>query len=107
MRQRREGRSRYPKLFADLAKEIAAELVSEPVCLDPDRAATVGLRVAEIMKQRWAGQKIYFPCGEAWSRQLRDRTIREEHAGGAAVDELARRHGMSPRHLRRILGLLP
>lgn len=61
----------------------------------------LALRVA----RRMADRVTRWPRLSRLDRLERDERIRRAHAQGASVEALSQRFGLSPRHVRRILGL--
>lgn len=72
----------------------------------PDQVATA---VESDARRYWGGERCYIPkAGETPRRReahTRAEQIRAEHRRGDHVPLLARRHELSERHVRRILGL--
>ncbi|MCY4377350.1 MAG: hypothetical protein OXC31_26630 [Spirochaetaceae bacterium] len=79
---------------------VADELIGviEPL-LPRDKALTV----ADAILSHFSGNQVYFPLRTAGKRELRDAAIRREHDAGVDDAEIIRKHGISSRHLYRII----
>ena len=66
-----------------------------------DGEAMASALVSRIIT-RMAGTRFYVPSVSARQRQQEHAAIRRKFTG-ANMQELAKEHGMSPRHLRRIV----
>lgn len=94
-----DGRE-YPELFADVADKIAAQLLA---CgLPAERAAEIGLDIAEHIRGEWGGQALYFPKGERFDLARRDAQIYNKF-NGRNVEELAREYDLTVVHVYRIV----
>lgn len=69
----------YPELLADLADQVAAKLAENGV--EVERAADIGLAVAEHIRLHWSKQSLYLPCGYHYELSLRDQEIFERFDG--------------------------
>lgn len=92
-------RERWPQQLAELVDVTVQALKRERV---PDEDA---VRLAEVIVLAQAmylgGDRIYLPKGDALATALTHARIFHEH-NGDNVPELARRYGMSTRHIQRI-----
>lgn len=64
-------------------------------------ARAIGIEAAARLVRHAGGGRIYIPASRA--RAERDRSIFDAHLAGDSVDEIARRHGLTARHVKRIL----
>lgn len=96
---------RWPEQIADLADYAADELARAG--LDAPQARRLGARVAARLCVELGGARYYWPKGDALVRAMRDLSLWALHDGTthgpAGVVALARRHGLTEVHLRRIL----
>lgn len=91
---------RAPELLAALADTVAAELVAAGI--DNERAADIGIKVMDRMRDTWGGEPIYFPKGCAIDISRRDLAIWEKFDGQNHV-ELAREYDLSVIHIYRVV----
>lgn len=89
-----------PQLIADLADKVAAALAKRDI--EPERAAEIGIEVADEMRADWGGQALYFPKGCAMDISRRDRELFERF-NGTNHDELAREYNLSVIHVYRVV----
>lgn len=90
----------YPELIEHIAATVAATLVDRGVEVVTARAA--GQECAEAVSRDFGGQQIYVPMGKFLKLSQRDREIYARWNGRNDV-ALCREHGISERHLRRII----
>lgn len=96
-----------PQPTAPLAELQAIDIIAIEA---RQAAASLGIACAHDLTQslvqriikRLGGQKIYIPSNAAQEARQRARAIRTSF-NGANIDQLARRHGISPRQVRNIL----
>lgn len=81
-----------PQLIADLADKVAAAVAARG--LDAETAAQIGIEVADLMREDWGGQPIYFAKGLAIDISRRDIDLWEKFDGRNHA-ELAREFGLS------------
>lgn len=82
----------YPELLADLADQVAIKLVEHHI--EINRAAEIGLVVAEFIRIHWGGQPIYIPSGAP--NLVNDRYMQIfEKCNGRNHRALAREYGIS------------
>lgn len=89
-----------PELLTALADTVADLLVTEG--LAPERAADIGMKVMDRMRDDWGGEPIYFPKGCAIDISRRDMEIWERFTGRNHT-ELAREYDLSVIHIYRIV----
>lgn len=75
--------------------------VPERVDADHPLARAIGFEAASKLAQYAGGGRIYIPSSLA--RAERDRAISDARVAGDPVEEIARRHGLTARHVERIL----
>ena len=86
----------------DPTDDIVAHFL-ELAQLPADQAEAIEREVRRV----WGGERPYIPkLGELGRRLIsaRDEQIRREYGRGERMPLLVRRWGLSPRHIRRILG---
>jgi Mor family transcriptional regulator len=101
------ARPEYPRVLEDLATDITLALMDAGI--DDPLAARVGVAAVESLRRLWGGTQIYVPRGSRVAVAARNAEIFRELAAADTVEaraELARRHGISERHLRRLIGAL-
>lgn len=66
---------------------------------------TVADVLTVVLREQFAGEemRLYVPKMGPRLRNARAEAIVRERAGGSAVDELAKRHGLTPRRVNQIL----
>ncbi|MCG5530952.1 hypothetical protein LRD18_08710 [Halorhodospira halochloris] len=76
-----------------------------PVTIAPDHpiAAAIGYRACEPLAQRWGGKRLDIPADQTAILNMRNRLIVDQYLGGEPVRSLARRYGLSPRMIRKVL----
>jgi Mor family transcriptional regulator len=93
--------------------DIVSDILRRVVATVPPRiAAQLGLQLTEIevqVRRDWGGERHYIPRrrDDPAAQQYistRNAQIRREHHQGERIPLLARRHGLTERHVRRILG---
>lgn len=89
-----------PQLIADLADKVAAAVAKRGV--EPERAAEIGIEVADEMRADWGGQALYFPKGCAMNISRRDLELFERF-NGTNHDVLAREYNLSVIHIYRVV----
>lgn len=82
----------YPELLADLADQVAIKLVEHQI--EINRAADIGLAVAEFMRTHWGGQPIYIPLSAPNQISARYLEIFNK-CNGRNHRQLAREYGIS------------
>lgn len=78
--------------------------VPESVDADHPLARAIGLEAAKKLAQHAGGGRMYIPSSLA--RAERNQAIYDARAAGDSVEEIARRHGLTARHVERILARL-
>lgn len=63
----------------------------------------VGPQAAQSFAERWGGIEVQVPMAKKALMRLRDRSIIDAYANGAPPPELAKRYGMTERHLWKVL----
>lgn len=82
----------YPPILLEMAELVEAQLVKAEV--PAPQAAAVAETLAEHMRERYGGQNIYLPKGEA-ARSRRRRAQMWAEFTGDNYRDLARKFGMS------------
>ncbi len=90
----------YPELLADLADQVATRLAALEV--DPERAAEIGLSVAEHVRKHWSGQSLYLPKGVQYTLSRRDMEIFERF-NGQNHEVLAREYNLTVMRIYQIV----
>lgn len=90
----------YPELLADLADQVAAKLAENGIELE--RAADIGLAVAEHIRANWSGQSLYLPKGERYELSRRDMEIFERF-NGTNHEPLAREYNLTVMRIYQIV----
>ena len=70
---------------------------------DHQIVAVIGLARARRLSRDFGPNWLEIPTNAAGQRAERNRAMLEEHRKGAMVRELARRHGMTARHVYQII----
>lgn len=82
----------YPELLADLADQVAGKLVEHQI--EINKAAEIGLAVAEYIRIHWGGQPIYIPLQAP--NQIADRYVEIwNKCNGRNHRQIAREYGIS------------
>lgn len=92
----------YPAILLEMAVLLATELASAGV--DVPHAEALAETVAEHVRERFGGQNIYLPKGEA-ARARRRRAMMWADFTGDNYRELAHKYGMSLQHAYRRIRL--
>lgn len=92
--------SEYPELLADLAAHAEQLLRAEG--LKAERAHEVAFKLAEAVRQHWAGQIVYVPVGTGYELSARDRLIWDKFKGDNH-EALAREFQVTVVHVYRIV----
>lgn len=82
-------------IIEDLIDRLAARLPS---------ASDVLAEVEREIRDAWAGDEPYIRRQRMLCRRTRNACIRRDYRTGESVRLLARRYGLSRRHIRRIIG---
>ena len=90
---------RGPGLVPGWMKRVRAEQLPE---VYQEIAGVIGLEPTLQLAQVFSGNSVYFPKLERSLLELRNQLIRDQF-DGANTRQLARRWGLSTRHLRYIL----
>jgi len=90
----------YPELLADLADQVAARLVDNGV--EIERAADIGLAIAEHVRTNWSGQSLYLPKGVQYDITRRDLEIFERF-NGTNHEPLAREYNLTVMRIYQIV----
>lgn len=93
--------------------DLVSDILRRVVAVAPPRIAEqLGLKLTEIeiqVRQDWGGERHYIarrrddPAAQQHISR-RNAQIRREYQAGERIPLLARRHGLTERHVRRILG---
>lgn len=96
-----------------MSDDIVSDILHRVVAAAPPRLAQqLGLQLTEIelqVRRDWGGERTYIarskddPKAREYMTR-RDAEIRRAYALGETARLLARRHGLSERHVRRIVG---
>jgi|Deesub1362A_J573_1020465.scaffolds.fasta_scaffold33490_1 Mor family transcriptional regulator len=89
----------YQRMIPAWLRQVRAEDLPE---VYQEMAAVVGVEATLRLAQVYAGTSVYFPKLERALLGIRNRVIRREF-DGANIRELARRWGLSARHVRHIV----
>ena len=89
----------YHRLPADWRREVRAADLPD---IYQEVAAVIGVEATLKLAETFGGASPYFPVLGCALRDIRNRAIRREFTG-ANHKELARRWGLSVRHLRQIV----
>jgi len=89
----------YRRMIPAWLRQVRAEDLPE---VYQEMAAVVGVEATLRLAQVYAGTSVYFPKLERALLGIRNRVIRREF-DGANIRELARRWGLSARHVRYIV----
>lgn len=75
--------------------------------MDAERAATLGLKVAELLRKDWGGQKMYFSKAEELELQVRDLDIYNRfHGRREEASALAKEFNLSEERIRQIVQMV-
>lgn len=91
---------RAPELLTALADTVATMLAAEGI--EPDRAADIGIKVMDRMRDDWGGEPIYFPKGCAIDISRRDMEMFDKFNGRNHTD-LSKEYNLSVIHVYRIV----
>lgn len=92
----------YPQIWREMAEHLEHLLIGAG--LPQAEALGVAIGAAEYMRQHWAGARPYFTKGVYYDAQIRARKIKDAHAAGTSVYELAKRHGLTSARIYQIVG---
>lgn len=95
------GDTSYPELLDAVGAAVADTLKSRGI--HAGLAVDCGRAAAERVRRDFGGQQLYVPVGQSWELTQRDRSIYDEWRPGENEVELMRKHGITERHLRRII----
>ena len=90
----------------DSPDDIVRDVLQRVVARIGDVPANIPLEVEAEIRRDWGGDRPYIAkAGEAGRvlRQRRETAIREEHRRGVHPNALARKWGISIRHIQRIV----
>lgn len=88
--------------LCDIVCEIAARHAHDCVVqVAAGLAQALPGLIEAVVQARYAGQRV--PKGTAEKRVRRDARIRSEHAAGSDLNELSRRHHLSPKTIASIV----
>lgn len=90
----------YPAILLEMAELVETELVKAEV--PAPRAAALAETMAEYMRERYGGQNIYLPKGEA-ARSRRRRAAMWADFTGDNYRDIARKYGMSLQYAYRCI----
>lgn len=90
---------------AELYAHIADKAVQTARDLGVDMAVAehVAAAIVDGIAEDFGGEVLSFPKNAAYKLSRRELIILEEHRKGASIAELARRHNMGERGLRKLL----
>lgn len=87
-------------LLAELKDVIGAQLRELDVA--EDAAEVIGSSVIDYLCNYWAGQVVTFPKDANYTLTLKELEIYDQFHGDNG-DDLARRYGMTPRGMRKLI----
>ena len=88
------------ELLEELQAVIARQL--EEMGTAPDAASVIGSSAVDYLSTYWAGQVVTFPKDAQYKLTLKQLEIYEQY-DGRNKDDLARRYGMTPRGMGKLL----
>lgn len=91
----------YPEMLEAVGAAVAETLKSKGI--HQGLAHECGRAASERVRRDFGGQQVYVPVGQSWELSQRDRGIYDEWRPGENEVELMRKHGITERHLRRIV----
>lgn len=94
------SRREYPEVLQDLADSIIEFMIESGE--DPLGAATIGMRIAEHVREHWGGQKIYIPKACSYFCCLRDQEIFDKW-NGSNSKELCNEYEITNTRLYQII----
>jgi Mor family transcriptional regulator len=97
-----DNADKYPEILADVAA-TAGEFLQKSG-LPADRAADIGFQLAEFVRTRWGGHKIYISKAESYMLSRRDLEIWHAFDGTTAkIAELATKYNLSEMRIYQII----
>ena len=101
-----ENRQLVNDCFSRMRGEVSSEvarLLKEP----PGDAAAAGLEVAmlavRIVLEELGGLLVHFPSIRTLEIEVRDTSIVQAYRDGFPYEDIAEKHGITPREVRRII----
>lgn len=88
------------ELLEELQAVIARQL--EEMGTTPDAASVIGSSAVDYLSTYWAGQVVTFPKDAQYKLTLKELEIYDQF-DGRNKDDLARRYGMTPRGMGKLL----
>ena len=88
------------ELLEELQAVIARQL--EEMGTAPDAASVIGSSAVDYLSTYWAGQVVTFPKDAQYKLALKELEIYDQY-DGRNKDDLARRYGMTPRGMGKLL----
>lgn len=88
------------ELLEELQAVIARQL--EEMGTAPDAASVIGSSAVDYLSTYWAGQVVTFPKDAQYKLTLKELEIYDQY-DGRNKDDLARRYGMTPRGMGKLL----
>lgn len=88
------------ELLEELQAVIARQL--EEMGTAPDAASVIGSSAVDYLSTYWAGQVVTFPKDARYKLTLKELEIYDQY-DGRNKDDLARRYGMTPRGMGKLL----
>ncbi|MDR6767513.1 Mor family transcriptional regulator [Acidovorax delafieldii] len=88
------------ELLEELQAVIARQL--EDMGTAPDAASVIGSSAVDYLSTYWAGQVVTFPKDAQYKLTLKELEIYDQF-DGRNKDDLARRYGMTPRGMGKLL----
>lgn len=92
---------KYPEIFEGIAAHAAEQLV-ETGLVDKERAADIGLSIAEFVRKNWSGMYVYLPKGITFDLDKKYHEIFQKF-NGFNVPELAREYDLSEIRIYQIV----
>lgn len=94
----------YPAEWRDIATALFVQLRTshDLAHLGQPQLAQLALRLAEGLRAEIGGSQPYLSKGERYNQQVRDREIYAA-SNGRNIDELAHKHGLTPRQVYNII----
>lgn len=94
----------YPAEWRDIATALFVQLRTshDLAHLGQPQLAQLALRLAEGLRAEIGGSQPYLSKGDRYNQMVRDRAIYAA-ANGRNIDELAHKHGLTPRQVYNII----
>lgn len=98
-----KDKDKYPEVLVDLREDLEELIIAQG--LAPDQARLIAHTATEHVRERWGGVPVYFPKGQAYELELRDREIAKKWTGANKLT-LCREYKISEQRLYQILSRL-